>query len=38
MLSADFVYEDYNPELIYDYLTYLINPINMVILVGDKEF
>lgn len=38
MLSADFLYESYNPELIYNYLADLINPMNLVVLVGDKEF
>lgn len=38
MLSADFLYENYNPELIYNYLVDLMNPLNLVVMVGDKEF
>ena len=31
-ISIDFLYEEFNPEIIYNYLSDLVNPSNLVIL------
>lgn len=38
VLSADFLFKEYDGLLIYDYLTDLLDPRNMVILIGDETY
>jgi insulysin len=38
VLSADFVYKTFDGKLIYNYLARLINPSNILILIGDSEY
>lgn len=38
VLNAEIIFEDYQPTLIYNYLADLMNPNNMVILIGDDGY
>jgi len=38
VLSADFLFKEYDGLLIYDYLTDLLDPTNMVIMIGDETY
>ena len=38
VLSADFIYKEFDGKIIYDYLSNLMNPGNMLILIGDSEY
>jgi len=37
-ISIDFLYEEFNPEIIYSYLSDLVNPSNLIILQGSPKF
>lgn len=38
VLSADYLFKEYDGLLIYDYLIDLLNPNNMVIMIGDESY
>jgi len=38
VLTADFLYKHFDDKIIYNYLKNLINPKNMIILIGDSEY
>jgi len=38
VLSADYLFKDYDGLIVYDYLTDLLDPTNMVIMIGDETY